>query len=149
MIINVYTDAAHCHINKIGACGYFIILEGGIVYKHSVVLVELPQSHDAEAYAICLALQEIYLLHNVSKVIVYSDHDTSVLIINKEVKRKVIRLNEMYKELSEHIECFEEIGIPVKAWKVKAHANNKINTKVDISVRKQLRVFLKSISTKE
>lgn len=144
MIVKVYTDAAHCHLNKIGACGYFIILEGGIIYKHSVVLVQLPQIHDAEAYAICLALQEIYKLDDVTQVNIYSDHDTSVHIINKNSSSKAIKKNKMYRELSETVDCFLEVNIPVNSYKVRAHANNAYNKKVDLSVRKELRNYLKN-----
>jgi ribonuclease HI len=135
MTVIAYTDASHCHITGVSACGFVVLVDGHII-KHEVLLIHgLDGSQAAELYSIVHAPQYCFMLDGVRSIRLKTDCQT---VVNR-VKRK-----KKYQELNDTIEMIQEYGIFVSVSFVKSHSKCEMNNLVDNSSRKQLREYLKT-----
>lgn len=143
MEVVVYTDGSHDTDTHIAASG-FIVLHGTKSIKHEVTLLDGMTAFHSEIKAICLALQYCFLLKEVSHIICYTEI-TTVAYGKIGIKSK----NPFIDELIKTVEIIKDFGVEIEFRYVKAHSGDRYNSIVDISVRKALRDYLRSINGKE
>ena len=151
MVLQVYTDASFSWERDIAACG-FVILDGKVMIKHHVVLLEkIKTIYHAEFYAIYDSLCHAYLVKGVDSIQVYSDSLAALGICNQKhrenvalKKRRRWLVNSLFTDFFDLMDMFKEEGIEVSFFKVKAHSSNHFNNIVDRSCLKHLRAHLKS-----
>jgi ribonuclease HI len=145
MTVNVYSDASYCDKNKIGSCGFVIINKGRII-KHQVTIISnINNSSDSEVYSAYLGLIEAYGIKEIKQVRLFTDAQIVVAILNGRVGTKI--KNKIYDELKEVSKAYSEMDIILKVQKVRAHSNDKYNNKIDISVRKHLRLTIEKLTS--
>ncbi len=142
MKVSIYTDASSSQQKDISACGYVIRTYSRIL-KHDVLLVdELKDINEAECYAVYLSLLEALKLKWINRVDIFTDSSIVLDAINGIIV-KAFQNSKYFILLTETLISYNELGIKVKSKKVKSHSGNYNNSKVDMSVRKELRNYLK------
>ena len=135
MTVLVYSDTSYDHERDIAACGYIIRKRNGHIIQHTVFIVHgLKAVNNAERWALTKGLQDAFMMKDVTRIRAYND---SLQIITT-VKRK-----EVHREYYETLEMIREDGIGIAVNHVRAHAGNRMNNKIDVSCRAELRKYLK------
>lgn len=135
MTVLVYSDASYDHERDIAACGYIIKTRGKTIIQQTVYIVHgLKNISNAERWALTKGLQDTFMMRAVTRIRAYTD---SLQIITT-VKRK-----KDHDEYYDTLEMIKDDGISIVVNHVRAHANNKMNNKIDISCRAELRKYLK------
>lgn len=143
MTVTGYTDASHCDINDISACGYVLMSEDRM-FKHEMYIVTgLEKSTNAEIFSIVQCLQYSFLINGVKRIAVYSDCKSIVNCVNRKRRRKEL------VELIETIDIIREYGISVGLYFVKSHASDWYNNFIDKSCIHNLRTFLKNTNNEK
>ena len=140
MTVTLYTDASFCNKRKVAACGYIIMVSGEAI-KHEIIIVsDCHTINDGEFLAAIKGIQEAYLQKGVTEIEFYTD-SMSIIVFKNGIKAQ---RKPLAKEFSETMEMLKEDGIIINMHHVKAHSDNKFNTKVDKSCRSILRSYIKN-----
>lgn len=133
MTVTVYTDASFSKEHGISTCG-ILMLSAGKILRHDVfILSGIFGIHNAEIWAVTYGLQEAFLIQNVSKILVFTDHKAIITRVKQKSK---------YKELDETLQIINEFGIAVEINHVYAHKGNKYNNMVDKSCNSALKDYV-------
>lgn len=140
MEVVVYTDASCSNPLNISACG-FLAMHGTKSIRHEIVLWSgLRNSIVAEVYAIVHALHYCFLLKDIRNIVVYTEMD---FIVRQQFNKKWHWDSPVFNELIDTLDEINNYNVSVEFVKVKAHSHDRLNNKIDNSVRKVLREYLK------
>lgn len=118
MEVIVYTDASFCHISKVAACGYIVLVNNESI-KHEVILLRgIRTSTLAEVHAIVYGLQYAFLMNGVHRVVLHTDCKSAI-------DPRHINNESPFPEMRDTIDEMMRYGVSVHLRKVKGHDLNK------------------------
>lgn len=142
MTITAYTDASHCPQSKYAVVGW-MLRTGAKTIKHTMMsMIGVPTSGDAEMYATVRAMQEAFLVKEVSKIIIITDYRLTTEARYYNLTKRS-RTHPFFCEFKETIFMIEEDGIEL-VIQYSGRNSNPHSTKVDLACRKHLREIIKN-----
>lgn len=147
MRVIAYTDASHCGVNKVSACGFIVLFNGKMIKHEITFLGDINSTQYAETFAIVNALQYCFLLDGVSEIKICTDCLAAVHCFNT-MRRSLRKRRIVFNEMIDTLEEIMNFGIFVEMEKIKSHSGNKFNDFIDQSSRHQLKKYLKTQNEK-
>lgn len=142
MILVLYSDSSYCQFNRIAACAYIVLQDKKIIKNQVTIMGEVKNSTEGEFIAATLALQDGFLVNDVTELILFTDCKSVVYFFESRMYALSYRKREeICREFRETVNVINEFGVKVSVRYVKGHGTSQYNKMVDRNAIEVLRKY--------